>query len=138
MNQPPVNLIKDVDYTVKKITRQMPDYDTNIASTVAKHYGGMRPEFDNYILASGAGAVNQANQMSQILHNFDYKCKQMTSNLPVKIGGGKHHRKYSHKIKQRRTKQQRNSRLQRKSRLQRNSRLQRKSRLQKKSRKTKR
>ena len=122
MNQPPVNLIEDVDYTIKEITRRKPDYDTNIASTVAKYHGGMRPEFDNYILASGAGAVNKANQMSQILHNFDYKCKQMTSNLPVKIGGSKHHRKYSHKIKQRK------SRLRRKSRLQRNSRLQRKSR----------
>tara|TARA_B100002019_G_C21239187_1_gene584508 strand:- start:1000 stop:1398 length:399 start_codon:yes stop_codon:yes gene_type:complete len=132
MNQPPVNLIKDVDYIVKKITRQMPDYDTNIASAVAKHHGGMRPEFDNYILANSTGAVNEANQISQILQNFDYKCKQMTSNLPVKIGGSKRHRKYSHKIKQKR------SRLRRKSKRQRKSRLQRNSRLQKKSRKTKR
>ena len=103
----PAHLIKDVDYILKKVTRDVPDYNTNTQSTIAKHYGGMRPDFDNYIPATSSGLVNEANQISKILHNFDYKCKQMTSNLTAKRVGGsrrrKNRKKYSRRKKVKRT-----------------------------------
>jgi len=119
----PANLIENVDYVLKEVNRHAPDYKTNTQSTVTKHYGGMRPVFDNYILATSAGPSSEANQISKILHNFDYKCKQMTSGLPVKRVGGSRRRKYRKKYTRRR-------KIKRTYR--------RKSKLQKKTRKTKR
>ena len=120
----PAHLIKDVDYILKKVPRNTSDYNTNTQSAVAKYYGGMRPDFDNYIPATSSGVVNEANQISKILHNFDYKCKQMTSNLAAKKAGGSRHRKNRKKYTRRKKIKQRTYR--------------RKSKLRKKTRKTKR
>ena len=70
------------------------------------------------------------NQISKILHNFDYKCKQMTSGLPVKRVGGSRRRKNKKYIRQRKVKYTHRRKVKRTYR--------RKLSLRKKSRKSKR
>tara|TARA_Y100000748_G_scaffold298846_1_gene294763 strand:- start:471 stop:830 length:360 start_codon:yes stop_codon:yes gene_type:complete len=104
------NLIENVDFVIKKIHRESPDYKTNTENSVAKQYGGMRPPFDNYILATSSGVVDQANQMNKILHNFDYKCTQLTNKLPAKRVGGSRRRRHSRRKKVKRTYRRKNNR----------------------------
>ena len=87
-----------IDYNKVELEIAPPNYNKNTYSrVVTPQFGGtehLRPSnFPGYILAN-TNPVDMANQKSQIMHNFNYKCNQMEAKLSpkIKLGGSRRRR----------------------------------------------
>ena len=99
------NLIEGKDYKVEKIENKVPK-NNNTYDAVVSSYGGstthIRPKFDKYIQATSAGIVEQANQKTDIINNFQNKCNILTNSFAPKKIGGRRRKKYTRRRKRKR------------------------------------